>query len=164
MDTAIATVTGTSHPVTGLTPATAYAFYVVALDAAGNPSIPSPTVTVTTTGTPTPTTPTGSCKVGYATSDWSTGFTANITITNTGTTVLTGWSLAFAFPTAGQQAGQAWSANVTQTGTAVTASNLSYNGALAPRASTSFGFNGTHPGTNPKPTTFTLNGSPCTIA
>ncbi|WP_405095051.1 glycoside hydrolase family 9 protein [Micromonospora sp. NBC_01412] len=165
VDTALATVTGTTYAVTGLTAGTAHGFYVVALDAAGNPSTPSPTVTVTTTGTPTPTpTPTGSCRVGYATSDWSTGFTANITITNTGTTALTGWSLAFAFPNAGQQAGQAWSANVTQTGTAVTASNLSYNGALAPGASTSFGFNGTHTGTNPKPTAFTLNGSPCTVA
>ncbi|MFI2268830.1 cellulose binding domain-containing protein [Micromonospora aurantiaca (nom. illeg.)] len=54
--------------------------------------------------------------------------------------------------------------NVTQTGTAVTASNLSYNGMLAPGASTSFGFNGTHTGSTAKPTTFTLNGSPCAVS
>ncbi|TDC65341.1 endoglucanase, partial [Micromonospora sp. KC207] len=114
--------------------------------------------------TPTPTTPAGSCKVAYATSDWSTGFTANITITNTGSTALNGWSLAFTFPTTGQKVGQGWSANFTQTGTAVTASNAPYNAALAPGASTTLGFNGTHTGTNPKPTAFTLNGSPCTLA
>ncbi|MGC4807407.1 glycoside hydrolase family 9 protein [Micromonospora sp. DT233] len=160
-DTLLATVTGTSHAVTGLSPGTAYVFYVVALDAAGNPSTPSPGVTVTTTGTPTPT---AGCKVGYSTSDWSAGFTATVTLTNTGTTALTGWSLAFAFPNAGQKVSQGWSANVTQTGAAVTATNLAYNGALAAGASTSFGFNGTHTGANPKPTAFTLNGSPCTVS
>ncbi|MDH6460314.1 hypothetical protein M2302_000469 [Micromonospora sp. A200] len=51
-----------------------------------------------------------------------------------------------------------------QTGTAVTATNLSYNGTLAPGASTSFGFNGTHTGSNPRPTTFTLNGVTCATA
>ncbi|MEU4567637.1 glycoside hydrolase family 9 protein [Micromonospora sp. NPDC023956] len=159
VDTLVATVPGTTYPVTGLTPATEYAFYLVAVDAAGNPSAPSPTLTVTTA----PATPTASCAVGYTTSDWSTGFTATVTITNTGTGTLTGWSLGFSFP-AGQQLGQAWSANATQSGAAVTATNLAYNGTLAPGASTSFGFNGTHPGSNPKPTAFTLNGSPCTVA
>lgn len=158
LQTLIATVTGTTHTVTGLTPDTTYTYYVVALDAAGNVSPPSPTVTATTT----PAAPTSSCAIGYTTNDWSSGFTANVTVTNTGTTPLTGWTLAFAFPTTGQKAGQAWSATVSQTGTAVTATNLSYNGALAPGASTSFGFNGTHTGTNPKPTAFTLNGQTCT--
>jgi hypothetical protein len=50
---------------------------------------------------------------------------------------------------------------VTQSGTAVTATNLGYNGALAPGASTSFGFNGTSTGSNPRPTSFTLNGAAC---
>ncbi|MFI6819635.1 glycoside hydrolase family 9 protein [Micromonospora sp. NPDC050187] len=159
VDTLVATVPGTTYPVTGLTPATAYVFYVVAVDAAGNPSAPSPTLTVTTA----PAQPTAPCTVGYTTIDWSTGFTATVTLTNTGTSTLTGWSLGFSFP-AGQQLTQAWSANVTQSGAAVTATNLAYNGTLAPGASTSFGFNGTHSGSNPKPTAFTLNGSPCTVA
>jgi hypothetical protein len=46
----------------------------------------------------------------------------------------------------------------------VTATNEAWNGSLAPGASTSFGFNGTHAGQNPKPTGFTLNGVPCTVA
>ncbi|GGM27427.1 glycoside hydrolase family 9 protein [Micromonospora yangpuensis] len=156
-DLPVTTVTGTSHALTGLTPATAYTFYVVALDAAGNPSAPSPSVTVTTGSTPT-----SSCRIGYATNDWSNGFTATVTVTNTGTTALTSWNLVFTFPSTGQKVQQAWSATVNQSGTTVTATSLSYNGALAPGASTSFGFNGTHTGTNPRPTSFTLNGTPCT--
>ncbi|WP_431896399.1 glycoside hydrolase family 9 protein [Micromonospora haikouensis] len=167
----VATVTGTSHTVTGLTPDTSYPFYIVAVDAAGNPSVVSPSISVRTlpgtdptpTPTPTPTTPAGACKVAYTTSDWSTGFSANITITNTGATALNGWSLAFTFGNAGQKVTQGWSANFTQTGTAVTASNAAYNAALAPGASTTLGFNGTHTGANPKPTAFTLNGSACTL-
>ncbi|MEU7620045.1 glycoside hydrolase family 9 protein [Micromonospora rifamycinica] len=175
----VSTGPGTTQQVTGLTPDTSYGFYVVAVDAAGNPSTPSKTLTVQTlpgtstptptptstpTPTPTPTLPASSCKVGYTTSDWTSGFTASITITNTGTTALTGWSLAFTFPTSGQKVGQGWSATFAQTGAAVTATSMSYNGALAPGASTSIGFNGTHTGSNPKPTTFTLNGAACTVS
>ncbi|MEU8264539.1 glycoside hydrolase family 9 protein [Micromonospora sp. NPDC048999] len=159
-DTLVTTVTGTTYAVTGLTPSTTYVYYVVAFDAAGNVSAPSPTVTVTTA----PAQPTAPCKVEYATSDWNDGFTANITLTNTGTTAINGWALAFNFPNTGQKVGQGWSANYTQTGTAVTATNLSYNGTLTPGASTTFGFNGTHTGTNPKPTSFTLNGTACTVS
>ncbi|MFC7549411.1 glycoside hydrolase family 9 protein [Plantactinospora sp. GCM10030261] len=158
-DALVGSPAGTTHAVTGLTAATTYTFYVVAVDAAGNVSAPSPTVTVTTG----PAAPASSCRVGYATSDWSSGFTASVTITNTGTATLTGWTLAFTFPDAGQRAGQGWSATISQTGAAVTATNLSYNGTLAPGASTSFGFNGTHTGGNPKPTAFTVNGAACTV-
>ncbi|MGS2616758.1 galactose-binding domain-containing protein [Micromonospora sp. LZ34] len=45
----VASVTATSATVTGLSPATAYTFTVVALDTAGTPSPPSNAVTVTTT-------------------------------------------------------------------------------------------------------------------
>ncbi|GAB3173773.1 processive endocellulase [Micromonospora palomenae] len=159
-DALVGSPTGATLALTGLTASTAYTFYVVAVDAAGNVSAASAPVTVTTADPPAA----GACTVGYVTSDWSTGFTANITITNTGTSTLTGWTLGFSFPSSGQQVGQGWSATYRQTGTAVTATNLSYNGTLAPGASTSFGFNGTHTGSNPKPTTFTLNGVPCATA
>ncbi|MEH0984835.1 glycoside hydrolase family 9 protein [Micromonospora sp. CPCC 205556] len=159
-DALVGSPTGTAITLAGLTAATEYQFYVVAADAAGNASAASAPVTVTTADPPAA----GGCKVGYVTSDWNTGFTANITITNTGPTGINGWTLAFTFPTAGQKVGQGWSATYSQTGTAVTASNVSYNGVLAPGASTGFGFNGTHTGTNPKPTAFTLNGVACTAA
>ncbi|GGM35265.1 hypothetical protein GCM10011608_19860 [Micromonospora sonchi] len=156
----VGTATGTTYALTGLNPQTTYRFYVVAIDAAGNASPPSATVTVTTSAP----LPTSSCRITWSSNDWDTGFTANITITNTGTTAINGWALAFTFPNAGQRVGQGWSATYQQTGTAVTATSLSYNGTLAPGASTSIGFNGTHSGSNPKPTSFTLNGSTCTVA
>ncbi|MFD0820007.1 glycoside hydrolase family 9 protein [Micromonospora zhanjiangensis] len=121
---------------------------------------PTPTPTVTPTGGPTRT-PAGPCQVTWTTNDWSNGFTATVTIRNTGGTTLTSWNLAWAF-TAGQRVTQAWSAEVTQSGSAVNARNLSYNGTLAPGASTSFGFQGTSNGTNPRPASFTLNGVACT--
>ncbi len=50
--TVVATVTGTTATVTGLTPSTAYSFTVTAIDAAGNVGAPSNTVTVTTDAAP----------------------------------------------------------------------------------------------------------------
>jgi hypothetical protein len=82
-------------------------------------------------------------------------------VTNTGTTALNGWSLGWAY-TAGQRVTQAWSASAVQTGTQVTVTNASWNGALAPGAAASFGLNGTHTGSNPRPAAFTVNGQPCT--
>ncbi|MEH1164459.1 glycoside hydrolase family 9 protein [Micromonospora sp. CPCC 205539] len=157
-DALIGSPTGATQVVSGLTASTAYQFYVVAVDAAGNTSAASAPVAVTTAPPPT----SNACSVGYATNDWSTGFTATVTITNTGTTAINGWTLRFSF-TGGQTVSQGWSATVSQSGAAVTATNLSYNGTIAPGASGSFGFNGTHPGSNPRPTTFTLNGSACSV-
>ncbi|WP_234361764.1 glycoside hydrolase family 9 protein [Plantactinospora sp. BB1] len=144
-----------TFPVSGLTAGSTYQFYVVAVDAAGNVSAASAPVSVNT-----PSAPAGGCRIGWTGNDWSTGFSGTITITNTGTGTVDGWSLAFAFA-AGQRITQAWSATVTQSGTAVTVTNVGYNGTLAPGASTSFGFNGTHTGSNPRPTSFTLNGVAC---
>ncbi|GHJ43197.1 hypothetical protein Cs7R123_05390 [Catellatospora sp. TT07R-123] len=157
-DALLGTVTGTTYAVTGLTAQTAYQFYVVAVDAAGNASAASSPVSVTTTAPPQP----SACQITYATNDWSTGFTGNVTVKNTGTATINGWTLAFAF-TAGQQITQAWSSKYTQTGANVAITNESYNGTLAPGASTSFGFNATHTGSNPRPVAFTLNGVTCTI-
>ncbi|WP_416904886.1 cellulase family glycosylhydrolase [Micromonospora echinospora] len=100
------------------------------------------------------------CEVTYTTSSWTGGFTASISIKNLGDAI-NGWTLGFSFPDAGQRVGQGWSATYSQTGPAVTARNMSYNGALASGASTSIGFNGTWTGSNPAPTSFTLNGTVC---
>ncbi|MGC4746514.1 glycoside hydrolase family 9 protein [Micromonospora sp. DT201] len=158
-DPLVGSPTATTLAVSGLTASTAYQFYVVAVDAAGNTSAASAPVAVTTAPAPVG----GTCTVGYATNDWSTGFTATVTITNTGTSALNGWTLRFSFP-GGQTVSQGWSAAVSQSGAAVTATNLSYNGTIAPGASLSFGFNGAHTGTNPKPTAFTVNNTACTVA
>jgi mannan endo-1,4-beta-mannosidase len=149
-----------SATLTGLTPNTAYQVYVRARDNAGNLSAPSTSVTFTTRPGAA-----GDCKVAYSASNWggSGGFTASITITNTGTTATTGWTLAFTFPT-GQRVDQGWNATFSQPAGSpnVTANSMSYNGNLAPGASTQIGFNGTFTTTNTAPSAFTLNGATCT--
>ncbi|MER7456028.1 glycoside hydrolase family 3 N-terminal domain-containing protein [Micromonospora sp. NPDC126480] len=157
--------TTTSFTVTGLVPGAPRQFHVRAVDAAGNASPASTPVVVTAadpTPTPTPTQGGAGCQVTYATNDWGTGFTANITVSNTGTAALSGWTLRFAFPDAGQRVTQGWSATWSQSGTAVTATNAAWNGSLPAGAATQIGFNGTHSGANPRPSSFTLNGAPCT--
>jgi cellulase/cellobiase CelA1 len=88
---------------------------------------------------------------------WNTGFTASVT----STAQLSSWALAFTLP-AGQTVTSAWNATVSPGSGQVTARNVSYNGTLAPGASTRFGFQATHNGDTSKPAAFTLNGAACT--
>ncbi|TDV57824.1 cellulase family glycosylhydrolase [Actinophytocola oryzae] len=160
----VGTSTGTTFTNTGLSAATTYRYNVRARDAVPNYSASSGTVSVTTQsggggGT-------GACRVNYSGSNWGggNGFTGSVTITNTGTAAVNGWTLAFAFPAGQRISLPGWGATWAQaSGSAnVTATNLEYNGNLAPGAGTSIGFNGTFSGTNTAPTSFTLNGSACT--
>ena len=101
------------------------------------------------------------CSVNYAvSSQWQGGFGANVAITNLGDPV-TSWTLTWSY-SAGQTVTQAWNTALTQSGAAVTARNVSYNGAIATNGTTSFGFNGSWTGSNPAPTSFALNGVACT--
>ena len=101
------------------------------------------------------------CRVTYTVSStWPGGFGANVDITNLGDPV-NGWTLVWSYAS-GQTVTQAWNATVTQSGSQVTARNAGYNGSLATNGSTSFGFNGSQTGSNPAPTSFTLNGVACT--
>jgi cellulase/cellobiase CelA1 len=65
-------------------------------------------------------------------------------VTNTGTAPVNGWKVGFGWP-GSQTITQIWNASASQSGSAVSASNLSYNGALAPGASTTFGMLGSGP-------------------
>ncbi|WP_433363978.1 cellulose binding domain-containing protein [Actinoplanes sp. CA-142083] len=101
------------------------------------------------------------CSVDYAvSSQWQGGFGANVTITNLGDP-LTSWTLTWSY-SAGQSVTQAWNTTLTQSGAAVTARNVSYNGAVATNGTVSFGFNGSWTGSNPAPTSFAVNGVACT--
>jgi endoglucanase len=101
------------------------------------------------------------CSVTYTVQNqWPGGFTVALNVTNLGS-ALNGWTLGFDFPAAGQAVGQNWSATWAQSGQHVTATNLSWNAALATGASTSIGFNGSWTASNPSPATFTLNGVVC---
>lgn len=102
------------------------------------------------------------CTVKYTVQNqWPTGFTTNVDITNSSATPFTAWTLTFTFPAAGQQEVQGWNATWSQAGQVVTAASLSYNGNLAPGATTSAGFNGAITGANPVPTDFAINGNAC---
>ncbi|MFF9241449.1 cellulose binding domain-containing protein [Streptomyces sp. NPDC014801] len=116
----------------------------------------------TSGGTGDPGTP-AACTVGYATSVWTGGFTADVTVTNTGSAPVDGWTLAFTLPS-GQRITNAWNATVSPASGSVTARNLSHNAHLAPGGTQSFGFQGTYGGTFAEPTAFSLNGAPCATA
>ncbi|HEY6745396.1 MAG TPA: cellulose binding domain-containing protein [Mycobacteriales bacterium] len=100
--------------------------------------------------TTTPPPPTGaSCTASYAvTQTWTGGFTADVTVRNTGRTTA-GWTVTWTYGGT-QQVTNAWSTALTQTGTAVRATNVDYNGVLAPSGTTTFGMQGT--GSGPAPT------------
>ncbi|MEU7871286.1 cellulose binding domain-containing protein [Dactylosporangium sp. NPDC049140] len=101
------------------------------------------------------------CRVGYQiSSQWPGGFGANVTVTNLGDPI-SNWTVVWSY-SAGQTVTQAWNATVTQSGSTVTAKNAGYNGSIATGANASFGFNGSWTGSNPVPTSFTLNGTACT--
>lgn len=108
----------------------------------------------------------GTCQAGlrvsYSATQWSGAFTASLTLQNTGSSTVNGWSLAFTFP--GSQAlTQGWNGNFSQQGSTVTVTNAAYNGSISAGSTIYLGFNGSWNGSNSDPTTFTLNGQPCTV-
>ena len=124
----------------------------------------TPASPTTTPANPTTTPPaTSSCRVTDTVNAWNTGLTQNITIANTGTTAINGWSLVFTLPS-GQTITSGWNATYSPSSGKVTATNVSYNAAIAPNASVSIGFQATHTGNAAAPTSFTLNGAACTVA
>lgn len=147
--------------------------FSVTVNGGGSNPTPTPVRTPTplprTTPTPTPAiTPTpGSggtgCAVNYTMNDWGTGATVNVTIKNNGSTAVNGWTLAFTFP-GNQKINNLWNGSYTQNGASVSVKDVGYNANIPANGGTaSFGFQITYSGTNAKPTSFTLNGSACTI-
>jgi hypothetical protein len=103
------------------------------------------------------------CQVTYAvTSSWTTGFVADVRLTNLGDPV-TSWQLTWSF-TAGQTVTDGWYGVFSQSGADVTVANATWNGTLAAGASAAVGFTGTWSGTNPPPSSFSLNGTLCVSA
>ena len=93
------------------------------------------------------------------TNQWSGGFQGAITVSNAGD-AWTSWVLKFSFP-GGQAATQGWG-GVWTTGSSPTVTNAAWNGAVPAGASVDLGFIGTWNGTNPSPSTFSVNGVTCT--
>ncbi|MCL6589607.1 MAG: endo-1,4-beta-xylanase [Firmicutes bacterium] len=148
-----------------------------------NPATPTPTVRLNTPtptrpgntptptvrpNTPTPTrpgtTPSGNYVVTYVIqSDWGVGATIGVTIKNNTTATVNGWTLAFTFP-GNQTITNLWNGTYTQSGASVSVKDAGYNANIpANGGSVNFGFNLSYSGTNAKPTSFTLNGSACTV-
>ncbi len=156
--TLVATTTGTSVSLTGLTIGTSYTYDVVAVDSHGNPSLPSPPVTFTV---PPPANAT--CAVHYAQSgSWPGGFQASVTITDEAASAVNGWQLTWTWPNSGEAITQLWNGTETQSGTAVTVANASYNATIGASGGTvNFGFTGSDSGQTPAPAVFHLNGAIC---
>lgn len=90
------------------------------------------------------------------TSDWGTGFTADVKINNNSGSAINGWNVTFSF--AGNQAITGyWNGRATQTGKNVSAVNESFNAQIPNGGSTTFGFQATYSGANAKPTNFDVN-------
>jgi predicted carbohydrate-binding protein with CBM5 and CBM33 domain len=107
---------------------------------------------VTGIGATAPPPPTVECKATYTvTNSWPGGFQASVTVTNSSaTTATSGWTVRWTLPS-GHAISQLWNGAATTSGSDVTVTNLSYNGALAPGANTTFGLTGTGTST-PVPT------------
>jgi mannan endo-1,4-beta-mannosidase len=92
----------------------------------------------------------GGCTAVYTVAgQWPGGFQGEVRVT-AGGSAISGWTVTWSFAN-GQSVTQAWSATVTSSGSGVTARNVGYNGALAARAGTTFGFLGSWNGTNSAP-------------
>ncbi len=157
----LGTSTSGSFTVNNLVPGTAYTLNVLAVDQKGYLSPPSAPVTFST-GTPAAST----CAVDYdVTQGWGSGFVANVSVTDTGADPVNGWTLAFAFPSGTESVSSSnWNANWSETGPNVVATNVSWDGYLAPDSgnSVSIGFVANQDGAYPSPASFTLNGTVCT--
>src|SRR5438552_3294481 len=112
---------------------------------------------------PTPTNT--ACTVSYQLNLAQGGYAITLKVTNTSTTTITGWVLTFTF-SGDQRITDGWNASYTQTGAHVTATNVSYDGTIAPNGSVYPGLYGTWTVWNNGPfvpTSFTLNGQSCRV-
>ncbi|GII23771.1 glucanase [Planosporangium mesophilum] len=123
------------------------------------PSTPSTTPSPTPTRTPSPTPPstpspttpppaTGACTAAYQTvNSWQGGFQGQVTVT-AGTSAVNGWTVTWTLAS-GQSISQVWNGTLSVSGSTATVKNASWNGSLAARASTQFGFTANGSASNP---------------
>jgi mannan endo-1,4-beta-mannosidase len=79
---------------------------------------------------------------------WQGGFQGEVTIT--AASPISGWTVGWTYAN-GQTVSQSWNTTLTSAGSTVSATNLSWNGALGAGQSASFGFLGSFSGTNSIP-------------
>ncbi|AOS63069.1 lytic polysaccharide monooxygenase auxiliary activity family 9 protein [Actinoalloteichus hymeniacidonis] len=101
------------------------------------------------------------CAVEYTKqSEWNNGFVAEVVLRNTGSAAISGWGLTWPYSD-GQQVTNAWGASVAQQGAEVTVRSNSGTGHIPVGGSVTFGFQGTHGGSNSVPATFAVNDTLC---
>jgi hypothetical protein len=116
----------------------------------GSPAGPVPTSAAPSSR---PASPGGAatCSGTYSVvNSWPGGFQGQVVVRNTGSAPLNGWQLGWTFP-GSQAVSSLWNGSYTQSGSHVTVTNQSYNGTLAPGASTTVGFTGSYAGSNTAP-------------
>jgi lysophospholipase L1-like esterase len=122
------------------------------LTAASIPPSVSPSVSASAMPSPPPG---GGCTATYSiASQWQGAFQAGVTVRNNGSVALNGWTVRWTFAN-GQSITQMWGGTPTASGASVTVTNVSYNGAVPPATSVSFGFIASWTGTNSVPATVT---------
>lgn len=95
---------------------------------------------VTGIGSSAPPPPTVECKATYTvTNSWPGGFQGQVTVTNPTTSTINSWTAGWTMPD-GETINSAWNGTLSQAGSLATVKSASWNGQLAPNASTSFGF------------------------
>ncbi|RYY01547.1 MAG: glycosyl hydrolase family protein [Gammaproteobacteria bacterium] len=83
--------------------------------------------------------------------NWSNGYQLDVVISNGGAATVNGWNVTLTFSENPQRTG-GWNATISGSGNLVTASNLNWNGTVAPSQSVSFGLQGNHDGSFVAPT------------
>ncbi|MBO0871709.1 MAG: fibronectin type III domain-containing protein [Micromonosporaceae bacterium] len=144
--------------LTDLTPGTAYTVVMVAFDANGNRSQPSPPLTFTTRQLePAPTCTTTVRPVA--------GFEqATVVIEDmTASTVVSNWTVTFTMPAA-QVLSYTFGATLTRTGDQATATPASYYATINPGGQAQIGFFATEPAGSPLPSGFVLTSGAGTFA
>lgn len=112
------------------------------------PPTTRPTTPPTTAPTTAPPSSGGGCSASYAlSSQWQGGFQGDVKVTADAAAIKS-WTVKLTFGGA-TTVTQSWNATTTASGNTVTATNASYNGALAAGGSTSFGFIGSGSATTP---------------
>ncbi|GAA3290715.1 cellulose binding domain-containing protein [Dactylosporangium vinaceum] len=92
----------------------------------------------------------GCAATAHVDAQWGDGQVVTVTVVNTAATAATRWAVSWT-PTGGQRVVSAWNAAVTTANGSITAANASWNGALAPGASTTFGMQLAGTGAAPTP-------------
>ena len=116
------------------------------------PTAPPTTAPPTTTPPTSPAGGSGCSAVYSVVNSWSTGYQAQVVVTDTGSSPISGWTASWTYP-GNQQINDLWNGVYTQSGEQVTVNNASYNGALSPGGSTTFGFTGTYSTNDNSPST-----------